>query len=284
MTIDVNSRACYLDPYAGGALTVVEAARNLSCVGARPLAITDCLNFGNPEREPIAYQFEQAIRGMADACRALNIPVISGNVSLYNESADGPIDPTPTVGMVGLLDDLEARCGAGFVNEGHSIVLIGAPTTELNVNALGASEYLSRVHGTIAGRPDLDIAAEAQVQALVREAIGRGLLRSAHDVSEGGLAVAVAESCAIGGIGAALEIGLTENARIDATLFGEPPARIVVSTAVHELDALRELCERNGVAMCEIGTVRGDWLRIGDLIDVPLADVSTSWEGALFGA
>ena len=284
LTIDVNSRACYLDPYVGGALTVVEAARNLSCVGARPLAITDCLNFGNPEREPIAYQFEQAIRGMADACRALSIPVISGNVSLYNESADGPIDPTPTVGMVGLLDDLEARCGAGFANEGDSIVLLGASTRELPVSALGASEYLSRVHGAVAGRPDLDIEAEAQVQALVREAIGGGLLRSAHDVSEGGLAVAVAESCAIGSIGASLELGLSENARVDATLFGEAPARIVVSAASDNLDTFRGLCEQHGVAMCEIGAVGGDSLRIDNLIDVPLGDVSASWEGALLNA
>ena len=284
LTIDVNSRACYLDPYVGGALTVVEAARNLSCVGATPLAITDCLNFGNPEREPIAYQFEQAIRGMAEACHALNIPVISGNVSLYNESADGPIDPTPTVGMVGLLDDLDARCGAGFANEGDTIVLIGASTLELDANALAASEYLSRVHGTVAGRPDLDIDAEARTQALVRDAIARGLLNSAHDVSEGGLAVAVAESCAIGGIGASLDLGLNDDARIDASLFGEAPARIVVSTASDDLDTLLGLCEQHGVAMCEIGAVGGDSLRIGDLIDVPLGDVSGSWEGALLNA
>ncbi len=281
LTIDVNSRACYLDPYLGGALTVVEAARNLSCVGARPLAITDCLNFGNPEREPIAYQFEQAIRGMAEACHALNIPVISGNVSLYNESADGPIDPTPTVGMVGLLEDLEARCDAGFASEADSIVLIGAPNAELPVDALGASEYLSRVHGTVAGQPGLDIEAETQVQILVRDAIGRGLLKSAHDVSEGGLAVAVAESCAIGGIGAFLDLGLNEDARIDSTLFGEAPARIVVSAASDDLSALRGLCEQHGIRMCEIGTVGGEALHIDDLIDVPLGDVSGSWEGAL---
>ncbi len=284
LTIDVNSRACYLDPYVGGALTVVEAARNLSCVGATPLAITDCLNFGNPEREPIAYQFEQAIRGMAEACRALNIPVISGNVSLYNESADGPIDPTPTVGMVGLLEDLDARCGAGFANEGDSIVLLGAPDPELPINALGASEYLSRVQGIVAGRPDLDIDAETKTQALVREAIGHGLLRSAHDVSEGGLAVAVAESSAIGGIGASLDLGLNDDARIDASLFGEAPARIVVSVPSDDLDALRGLCEQHGVSMCEIGTVGGDALRIGDMIDVPLGDVSENWEGALLNA
>ena len=281
LTIDVNSRACYLDPYVGGALTVVEAARNLSCVGARPLAITDCLNFGNPEREPIAYQFEQAIRGMAEACRALNIPVISGNVSLYNESADGPIDPTPTVGMVGVLEDLEARCGAGFANDGDSIVLIGASTPELAVEALGASEYLSRVHGTVAGRPDLDIDAEARTQAVVRDAIAQGLLNSAHDVSEGGLAVAMAESCSIGGIGASLDLGLNEDARIDASLFGEAPARIVVSAAADDLNGLRGLCEQNGVPMCEIGTVGGDSLRVADLINMPLGDVSGSWEGAL---
>ena len=281
LTIDVNSRACYLDPYAGGALTVIEAARNLSCVGARPLAITDCLNFGNPEREPIAYQFEQAIRGMADACRALNIPVISGNVSLYNESADGPIDPTPTVGMVGLLDDLSHRAGAGFRNEGDHVILLGASSAELSIETLGASEYLSRIHDTVAGRPVVDLDAEARVQTLLREAITRGLITSAHDVSEGGLAVAAAESCAIGGTGASLELDLAENDRIDATLFGEAPARIVVSTASDDLNVLRRLCEQNGVAMCEIGAVGGDSLRIGDLINVPLEDVSDSWEGAL---
>ncbi len=281
LTIDVNSRACFLDPYAGGALTVIEAARNLSCVGARPLAITDCLNFGNPEREPIAYQFEQAIRGMADACRALNIPVISGNVSLYNESADGPIDPTPTVGMVGLLDDLAHRAGAGFRNEDDRVILLGASTPELSVNALGASEYLSRIHGTVAGRPAVDLDAEAGVQTLLREAIAQGLITSAHDVSEGGLAVAVAESCAIGGIGVSLELGLAGNDRIDATLFGEAPARIVVSAASDGLNALRELCEQNGVAMCEIGAVGGDSITITGLIDIPLSDAATTWETAL---
>ncbi|MCY4575693.1 MAG: phosphoribosylformylglycinamidine synthase subunit PurL, partial [Chloroflexi bacterium] len=281
LTIDVNSRACFLDPYAGGALTVIEAARNLSCVGARPLAITDCLNFGNPEREPIAYQFEQAIRGMADACRALNIPVISGNVSLYNESADGPIDPTPTVGMVGLLDDLSHHAGAGFRNEGDRVILLGASSAELSIETLGASEYLSRIHNTVAGRPAVDLDAEARVQTLLREAITRGLITSAHDVSEGGLAVAVAESCAIGGTGASLELDLAENDRTDATLFGEAPARIVVSTASDHLNALRRLCEQNGVAMCEIGAVGGDSLTITGLIDIPLSDAATTWETAL---
>ena len=274
LTIDVNSRACYLDPYAGGALAVVEAARNLSCVGARPLAITDCLNFGNPERAPIAWQLQQAIRGMADACRALNIPVISGNVSLYNESVEGPIYPTPTVGMVGVLDDLSARAGAGFHDEGDRIVLLGAPTAELPSDTLGGSEYLSRMHGIVAGQPALDLEAESTTQALVRDAIGQGLIKSAHDVSEGGLAVAVAESCVIGSIGATLDLDLPGDARIDAALFGEAPAHIVASGAPDFIDALRALCEDNGVSMVEIGTVGGDAVRISGLVDVPLVQAS----------
>ena len=220
---------------------------------------------------------------MADACRALNIPVISGNVSLYNESVEGPIDPTPTVGMVGVLDDLSARAGAGFQDEGDRVVLLGASTAESPSDTLGGSEYLSRMHGVVAGRPSVDLEAEVKTQSLVRDAIGRGLIKSAHDVSEGGLTVAVAESCVIGDIGAILDLDLPGDSRIDAALFGEAPALIVVSTASGELEALRSLCNERGVPMREIGAVGGDMLKIADLIDVPLSDVATSWEGALLG-
>ena len=281
LTIDVNPRACYLDPYRGGALAVVEAARNLSCVGARPLAITDCLNFGNPERPAIAFQLEQAIRGMADACRALNIPVISGNVSLYNESADGAIYPTPTVGMVGSLDDISARCSAGFGVQGDRIILIGALEAALPISALGGSEYLDRVHGAVAGSPGLDLEQEARVQALVREAIGNRLLRSAHDVSDGGLAVAVAESCAIGGIGAELNLGLEDSGRVDAALFGEAPARVVVSLAPDNVVTLRELAENHAVDMVDLGAVGGGDLAIAGLAELSLKVITETWGGAL---
>ena len=281
LTIDVNPRACYLDPYSGGALAVVEAARNLSCVGAKPLAITDCLNFGNPERPAVAFQLEQAIRGMADACRALNIPVISGNVSLYNESADGAIYPTPTVGMVGGLDDISARCQAGFGLEGDRIILIGAASAALPASALGGSEYLDRVHGAVAGRPGLDLDRETRVQTLLREAIGNGLLRSAHDVSDGGLAVTVAESCAIGGIGAELDLRLTDGDRADAALFGEAPARIIVSVAPDAVESLRSLAENHGVDFVEIGAVCGANLAFAGLADLPLANITEAWGSAL---
>jgi phosphoribosylformylglycinamidine synthase len=283
LTADVNSRACYLDPYRGGALAVLEAARNLSCVGARPLAITDCLNFGNPERGPIAYQLEQAIRGMADACRALGVPVISGNVSLYNESERGAIYPTPTVGMVGLLEDVAARCAAGFSSEGDAIYLIGAASPALPVEALGASEYLMRVHGTVAGRPGLDVDMEVRVQQLVREAIERGLLRSAHDASDGGVAVALAESCVIGGLGARVHLLPETQAtkRLDATLFGEAPARVVVSVDSGARRALEALAAQHGVPLCSLGTVGGDRLRIGSWVDLPVAAVREAWSGAL---
>ena len=281
LTIDVNPRACSLHPYTGGALAVVEAARNLSCVGARPLAITDCLNFGNPERPAVAHQLEQAVRGMADACAALNIPVISGNVSLYNESGDGPIDPTPTVGMVGVLDDITARCGAGFREQGDRIMLIGAASTALPVAALGGSEYIARTHGVAAGRPMADLEREVKTQSLVREAIGRGLLRSAHDVSEGGLAVTIAESCMTGGTGAEIDLDLLAAARVDAALFGEPPACVVVSTAPDDAHAVRALAAERGVALREIGIVAGDTLRIRGLVDLPVAALAEAWEGAL---
>ena len=212
---------------------------------------------------------------------ALNIPVISGNVSLYNESADGPIDPTPAVGMVGLLEDLSARAGAGFADDGDRIVLLGAPDAELPASAIGGSEYLSRVHGTVAGSPAIDLDAEVTTQALVREAIGQGLVKSAHDVSDGGLAVAIAESCVIGGVGVSVDLELAGDARADAALFGEAPARIVVSVSDEDVADLRALSEERGTPMTVIGTVGGDFLRIAGLVDVPLSDAARAWVGGL---
>ncbi|MDA1095710.1 MAG: phosphoribosylformylglycinamidine synthase subunit PurL [Chloroflexi bacterium] len=280
LTVDVNPRWCYLDPYRGGALAVAEAARNLSCVGARPLAVTDCLNFGNPERGPVAYQLQQAIAGMADACRAFGIPVISGNVSLYNESAGGAIYPTPVVGMAGLLEDVEAHCEAGFVTEGDHIYLVGADTPSLGLSALGASEYLEREHHTVAGGPGLDLDAELRLQPLVREAIERRLLQSAHDISDGGLAITVAESCIIGGIGARVVLPEVVE-RLDATLFGEAPARIIVSMRPESVGTFLALATEHGVLLYPLGHVGGDRLTIGAALDLPMDAVRDAWSGAL---
>lgn len=233
-TVDCNSRYVYLDPYEGAKAVVAEAARNLSCVGAEPLAVTDNLNFGSPEK-PIGYwQLAEACRGLAEGCRELSTPVTGGNVSLYNETVDAqgnpqPIYPTPVVGMVGLIPDLTKICGQGWQSVGDVIYLLGASTT-----SLGASEYLATIHSTIAGRPQrIDFELERLVQKVCREGIRAGWVRSAHDCAEGGLAVALAESCVAGNLGAEihLEISPTQLSRLDEVLFGEGGSRILLSVA-----------------------------------------------------
>ena len=253
---DGNGRYCYLDPLRGGRAAVIEAARNVSCTGARPLAITNCLNFGNPEKPHIYYQLQQVIEGMAQACEALGTPVISGNVSLYNETEDEAVYPTPIVGMLGLLDDVSRHCPASFRDSGDRVALLGATRDEL-----GASEYLATVHDTVAGRPpEVDLAREAAVQAVVRAAITRGLLHSAHDCSDGGLAVALAECC-LSADGPDIGLDATcpadgEELRADAVLFGESQARIVVSLPAEQWDDLAALAAASDVPLTSAGDNR----------------------------
>ena len=280
LTADVNPRWCYLDPYRGGALAVAEAARNLSCVGARPMAVTDCLNFGNPERAEVAHQMVEAVRGMSDACRALGVPVISGNVSLYNESEDRAISPTPAVGMAGVLQDVEAHATAAFRQARDVVYLVGAERPDLPDASLGATEFLEVEHGLVAGRPGLDLEAEARVQSFVRAAVERRLLRSAHDVSDGGLAVAVAESCILGKVGADLQ--LESPARADAVLFGEAPARVVVSVDPKDLPTFGAAATEAGVPVFRMGSVGGSALRIPAAgIDLPVAQITNAWSSAV---
>ena len=198
---DGNGRYCWLDPFVGGAIAVAEASRNVSCVGAEPVALTDCLNFGNPERPEIYHQLEHCIRGMAEACRALNLPVVSGNVSLYNETRGDAIFPTPIVGALGLTQNVERRASSAFQQPGDLVVLIGASAIYGRNEALAGSEYLELFHNLVAGRPSIDLDLEAKVQALCRRAIAENIIASAHDCSDGGLAVAIAESCILGNIG-----------------------------------------------------------------------------------
>ncbi|WP_013321954.1 phosphoribosylformylglycinamidine synthase subunit PurL [Gloeothece verrucosa] len=284
-TTDCNSRYVYLGPYQGAALAVAEAARNLSCVGAEPLAVTDNLNFGSPENAIGYWQLAEACRGIAEACQEMNTPVTGGNVSLYNETLDSqgnpqPIYPTPVIGMVGLIPDITRVCGQGWQANGDIIYLLGdcLPT-------LGASEYLAAVHGVVAGKPpQVDFELEKRVQQSCRYGIRQGWVNSAHDCAEGGLAVTLAECSISGKRGAQIQVSFADNLRLDEWLFGESASRIVVSVKpdfkrVWE-DYLRDIL---GDQWQEIGVVgdEGDRLKINDLIDLSVDEMTDFWATAI---
>ncbi len=265
---DGPGRAVELDPYAGAARAVAEAARNVACTGARPVAVTDCLNFANPERAAIYFQLSESIRGMANACRAFGTPVVSGNASLYNESEDGPVTPTPVVGMLGIISDVTRAVRMAFRDDGDEIWLLGSGF-EQRVSSLGGSEYLSVIQGREAGPVEIDLEAEAALIDALVEASEAGLLKSAHDCSDGGLAVAISESAIAGDIGVEVEIDAIS--RLDAALFGEAGARAVVSA---------EPGTDLSLIGTRIGVVRGDRIQLGP-IDLPLDEASDAWESAL---
>ena len=302
-TVDCNSRYVYLDPYEGARAVVAEAARNLSCVGAEPLAVTDNLNFGSPEK-PVGYwQLASACQGLAEACEVLGTPVTGGNVSLYNEMLDAagnpqPIYPTPVVGMVGLLPDIQLACGQGWRATGDAIYLLGPGLlADADTVTLGSSEYLATIHGAIAGKPPrVDLALEQQVQAACRHGIRQGWVRSAHDCAEGGIAIALAESCLGGQLGATITFDLSDDSlsavevRWDRWLFGEGGARILVSvlrSRVAEWEAYLQTCL--GTEWQAIGQVATptDPLRIqigqasSAAIDLDLDALGERWHRAL---
>ncbi|MBW4678792.1 MAG: phosphoribosylformylglycinamidine synthase subunit PurL [Microcoleus vaginatus WJT46-NPBG5] len=295
-TVDCNSRYVYLDPYEGAKAVVAEAARNLSCVGAEPLAVTDNLNFGSPEK-PIGYwQLASACRGIAEACREFSTPVTGGNVSLYNETLDSagqptPIYPTPVVGMVGLIPDLNYICGQGWQKEGDFIYLLGKPANK--AITLGASEYLATIHGTIAGKPPVvNFDQERRVQKACREGIRQGWLRSAHDCAEGGLAVALAECCISSELGAEIDLSQLsqqDGVRWDEMLFGEGGARILVSVMAKQAVIWESyLKEHLGDEWEKIGRVGSSHsnLRVSTadnrpVIDVSIRDMGACWHHAI---
>jgi phosphoribosylformylglycinamidine synthase len=288
---DGNGIKTYLDPFAGGALAVAEACRNVACSGARPVAITDCLNFGNPERLDVYFQLEEAVRGMAAACETLGVPVISGNVSLYNESDGEAIYPTPIVGALGVLEDVANVVPSGFQAEGEVVYLIGASgqregDAELIVGdpiELAGSEYLRQVHNLVAGSPRLDLALEARVQRVLVEAAQERILRSAHDCSHGGLAVTLAEACLQRKVGFATE-GIGLGGREDAALFGEAASRVVASVSSGHVADIEALCQRIEVPFLRLGITGGDRLRFGVSLDLALPDLDAVYEGGLEAA
>ncbi len=275
--VDGNGRYCYLDPNAGGAIAVAEAARNLVCTGARPLAVTDCLNLGNPEKKDVYYQLKETIRGISRACRKLNIPVISGNVSLYNEGKEGAIYPTPICGMVGLIEDIRQRCDMGFVGDGEQVFLLGSG---FDGEGLGGSEYLELVHGLVRGRPYIDLDLEKRVQACCLKAVRQGIISSAHDCSDGGLAITLAECCLAGGIGFKGQ-GWRFGGRLDATLFGEVQSRIIVSVRPEKVKRFEEMAAANRVPVTRLGVVGGRQFTIEGCIDLPLEQAESVWRGSL---
>ena len=296
VTTDCNSRYCHLDPHVGAQLAVAEAARNLVATGAHPLAVTDCLNFANPDRPEVYWEMEETIAGLAHACRALDLPIVSGNVSLYNESfpargeggppqsgrPDGAVSsaiyPTPVVGMIGLIDDYAKRLRAGLRAEGDFVLLIGS-----SHNALGGSEYLKVEHGLVAGRPPaLDLARERAVDRLVLAAADNGLLHSAHDCAEGGMLVALAECCLLGGIGVRCPAIRPEAPlRMEAAFFGESPSRFIVSVSSRAMPELQSLARRHHVEISLLGLAGGDSIEFEGQFRLPLAEIRQAWEGAL---
>jgi phosphoribosylformylglycinamidine synthase II len=285
VSVDCNGRFCYLDPYRGAMLAVAESARNVACAGGEPIGATNNLNFGNPERPEIMWQLAEAIRGIGDACRFLDIPVTGGNVSLYNETEGDAIYPTPVLGVVGLLDDASQTVTRLFRSAGAHVVLLGR-----NLGELGGSEYLELLHGTVAGAaPQLDLAAEQALQRLVVRAIREGLVESAHDCAEGGLAIALAECCFDTPFGVTADVAAVVTGpiafRVTATLFGESASRVVVSARPEHVDRLLTRARESGVSATVIGQTGGDRITLQvdgvTMVDVPAKDAESAWATAI---
>lgn len=271
LTTEGNGRYCFLDPFQGARLAVAEAARNLSCKGAVPKAVTDCLNFGTPENSDSYWQLVQVIKGLSESCTYFETPVISGNVSLYNENEGKPIDPTPVIGMIGVIDNLCKVCTLDFKDENDLIFLLGE-----NRNELGGSEYLEVVHRLKCGLPPaLDLSLEKKIQYVCRKMIESGLLASSHDCSSGGIAVALSECCINSGLGA--EIAFKTDIRSDCCLFGESQSRIIVSANPEKARKVIEVAKEGKIPFQLIGCVKGDCLRINHWIDLSVAQLRKAW-------
>ncbi len=276
-TTDCNGRYCWLDPYRGAKIAVAESVRNLACVGAKPAAATDCLNFGNPEKPEVFYTFERAIDGMSEACKHFDVPVVSGNVSFYNESFGNAIHPTPAIGMVGVMDDYTAYATPAFKQVGDTIFLIGETADEM-----GGSEYLNVIYDETRGAcPRCDLALEADTSAVIRQAVTDGVLASAHDVSEGGVAIALAKCCISGGLGA--RVALDDDLPAAVSLFSETQARFVVSTREADASQLVDRLIEAQVPYSIIGEVvePAEGIVIEDKIELDLATATAAFSDGL---
>jgi phosphoribosylformylglycinamidine synthase len=274
---DGNGRQVFLDPRRGAAMAVCEAARNVSCAGGRPLGVTDCLNFGSPERPDILWQLAEAVEGIAEACRALDLPVVGGNVSLYNETLDQAILPTPVVGVVGVLEDAGVLATQWFKAAGQRVALLGPDAV-----SLGGSEYVWARHRQLAGRlAPLDLEVERRVQAAVRAAVEAGLVTAAHDCAEGGVAIALAEACVTGKAPVGCEVTLAAGVRHDHVLFGEGPSRVLVSVEAARAREFEALMAESAIPWRWIGTTGGDRLRVrvgtATVVDVGLDRIEHAW-------
>ncbi|HQP62721.1 MAG TPA: AIR synthase related protein, partial [Candidatus Cloacimonas sp.] len=272
---DCNGRYCYLDPYLGALLAVAESARNVACSGAKPIAITNCLNFGNPYKPEVYYCFKESIRGMSDACKALGTPVTGGNVSFYNENPEGAIYPTPVIGMLGLMTDYRKATTQYFKHENDIIVLLGSLKA-----SFGGSEYLKIQHNIIAGKPPIvDLEEELHLQDLILELIDNGLVNSAHDISEGGLLIAVLESCFNPEqlFGAKLSFDLELNpAKI---YFGEAAGRILISAAKDKYNSIKEAAMKHGIEYHKIGIVSANSsFIVNNHINEDMAILHSAWK------
>jgi phosphoribosylformylglycinamidine synthase II len=289
--VDCNGRYCYLDPYRGGAIAVAESARNVSCSGAEPAAFTNCLNFGNPEDQEIFWQFEQAVAGMTAAAKVLKTPVTGGNVSFYNEGPSGAIYPTPVVGMVGFIKGKKKRYVKQYFKDSEDVIILLGQTKD----ELGASEYLKVIHGLVKGPvPDIDLNLEKRVQKTCRDGIKKGWVKSAHDVSKGGLAIALAECCITGKLHGDRMVGafveLQSDIRMDSLLFGETQSRIIISVARRDAAKLKKLAALHKVAASELGKTGGNRLMINvdwasmkhkRKLDLTLSEIEKLWEGTV---
>jgi phosphoribosylformylglycinamidine synthase II len=271
---DCNARYVYLNPYRGGLIAVAEAARNVVCTGAEPLAITNCLNFGNPYDPEVYWQFREAVRGIGDACRVLDTPVTGGNVSFYNEGPTTSVFPTPVVGMLGLINDLSFVTTSGFRADGDAIIVMGKTRGHI-----GGSEYLRVIHGILGGdAPFIDMEYEKRIHEACLVAIRRGLVKSAHDCSEGGVAVCVAESCILGSLGARVRLN-NGSLRDDFKLFGEDQSRIIVTTS-HPAEVLA-ICSEKHVEAEQVGVVGGKALIIDGVVDLSVSEARAAYTQAI---